>query len=116
MKSPWLYSMLFATILTVPGAAQLSVYIGSAPPRPRHERRGPVPGPGYAWIDGYWAPRGNRYSWVAGRWERPPYQGAHWTHAHYDHHKQGWQLHEGHWDRDEHGRDNDRDHGHDRDH
>jgi WXXGXW repeat (2 copies) len=61
------------------------------------------PAEGYAWVNGHWAPQGGRYQWVAGRWDRPPYQGARWTRARYEHHQQGWQVHEGHWDRDEHG-------------
>ncbi len=102
MKFNRICSLLFAMTLSIPASAQLSVYIGAPPPRLRYEQRGPVPGPGYAWVDGYWTPQGNRYRWVAGRWDRPPYEGAHWNHPHYDHQQQGWQLHEGHWDRDEH--------------
>ena len=34
----------------------------------------------------------------------PPYRGARWTRPRYEHHQQGWQLREGHWDRDEHGK------------
>src|SRR6266446_6180716 len=28
----------------------------------------PYPGPGYSWIDGYWAPNG---AWIAGYWRAP---------------------------------------------
>jgi WXXGXW repeat (2 copies) len=112
MKLNWICGLLFASALTVPAAGQIGVYIGGAPPAYRYEQRGPEPGPGYAWVDGYWAPHGHRYRWVAGRWDRPPYEGAYWNHPHYDHYRQGWQMHEGHWDHENH----DRDHGHDRDH
>ncbi|MGD0792950.1 MAG: YXWGXW repeat-containing protein [Terriglobales bacterium] len=74
MKLNWIYGVLFATVLAIPASAQVSVYLGSAPPPLRYERRGPLPGPGYAWVDGYWAPNGHHYRWVAGRWDRPPYK------------------------------------------
>ena len=37
------------------------------------------PGPGYAWVDGYWGVNGGRYVWVPGRWDHPPYAGAYWV-------------------------------------
>ena len=114
MKLKWIYGVLFAAALTVPASGQIGVYIGGAPPAYRYEQRGPEPGPGYTWIGGYWAPNGHHYRWVAGRWDRPPYEGGTWSHSHYDHTPKGWQLHEGHWDQDDHGREHG--HEHDRDH
>src|ERR1700733_2218654 len=111
MKFNWAGSILLTASLTLAASAQVSVYIRSSPPPLRVEARGSAPGPGYAWEDGYWKPNGRHYQWVSGRWDRPPYQGAQWQHAHYDHQKQGWQLHEGHWDHQ-----NDRDHDHDHNH
>ena len=70
-----------------------------------------MPGEGYLWVDGYWGVNGGRYVWVPGRWDRPPYAGAYWSHPHYDHYREGWRVHEGHWDRDDHG---DRHDDHDR--
>jgi len=96
--------MLFATALTISASAQVGIYIGGAPPPLRYEERSAMPGPGYAWVDGYWSPNGHHYRWVAGRWDRPPYEGAYWNHPHYDHYQQGWQLHEGHWDHENHDR------------
>jgi hypothetical protein len=29
------------------------------------------PGPGYAWVDGYWVPQGGRNVWIQGYWRRP---------------------------------------------
>jgi hypothetical protein len=31
----------------------------------------PCPGPGYAWIDGYWVPEGGRNVWINGYWRAP---------------------------------------------
>jgi hypothetical protein len=39
-------------------------------------------------------------------------QGAYWTHPHYDHYREGWQWHEGHWDRENHDNGHWRDHDH----
>jgi hypothetical protein len=97
VKLNWLLGAAFAVALVVPASAQISVYIRSGPPPIRYEQRTESPGPGYTWVDGYWAPNGRHYQWVSGRWQQPPYEGAHWNHPHYDHYKQGWQLHEGHW-------------------
>ena len=29
------------------------------------------PGPGYVWVDGYWAPQRGRNVWIAGFWQAP---------------------------------------------
>jgi hypothetical protein len=39
----------------------------------------PCPGPGYAWVDGYWVPSGPSYAWHAGYWARPAHAGARWV-------------------------------------
>jgi hypothetical protein len=104
MRLNWILGLLLGVVLNIPASAQISVYVGSAPPRVRYERRGPLPGPGYIWVGGYWAPNGHHYRWVAGGWQRPPYEGARWSNPHYVHQRQGWQLQEGHWDRDDRSR------------
>jgi hypothetical protein len=93
-----------AFAVTVPAFSQVVVQFGrTAPPPIRYERRPPMPGAGYAWVDGYWNWGGGRYVWVPGRWDRPPYAGAYWSHPHYDHYQDGWHMHEGHWDHEDHG-------------
>jgi hypothetical protein len=79
MKMNWVFGALLATALSVPALAGVSLYIQTSPPPLRIETRGAAPGPGYAWVDGYWAPNGQHYRWVAGRWDHPPYEGAYWT-------------------------------------
>ena len=126
MRKSWNSGLLIAGLLgataVAPAVGQIGIVIGRTPPPPlRYERRGPMPGPGYVWEDGFWAWRGGRYVWVPGHWDRAPYAGAYWTHPHYDRYEDGWHYHEGHWDREDHGdhywdnRDRDRDHDHDRD-
>ncbi len=103
MTMKWLCGAVAAIALATPAFAQVHVYIGSAPPPIRYEVRPAMPGAGYAWVDGYWEPYQGRYRWHAGVWQRPPYEGAYWNHPHYDHYQQGWALHEGHWDHENHG-------------
>ncbi|MGO4211575.1 YXWGXW repeat-containing protein [Terriglobus sp. 2YAB30_2] len=105
MKTKWLAAVVFAGALAAPGNAQvgIGVTIGTPPPPLRYEVAPPTPGPDYLWVDGYWSVSGRRYVWVPGHWERRPYAGAYYTHPHYDHYPEGWRLHEGHWDREDHG-------------
>src|SRR5277367_2218109 len=95
LKARWFCSVLAASALAIPAFSQIHVYIGTPPPPLRYEARPPMPGEGYAWVDGYWGDRGGRYVWVPGVWQRPPYAGAYWTHPHYDHYQQGWQVQKG---------------------
>jgi hypothetical protein len=107
--------ILSAIVTAAPAWSQIHVFIGTPPPPIRYEVRPPMPGDGFVWVDGYWGVVGNRYEWVSGRWNRPPYQGAYWSHPHYDHYDRGWQIHEGHWDREDHDHEgHDHDHDHDR--
>jgi hypothetical protein len=39
----------------------------------------PAPGPGYAWVGGYYYPVGPRYVWRAGYWAPRPWAGAYWV-------------------------------------
>ncbi len=116
MKLHWLSAGLLAAAMMVPASAQISVFIGAPPPPLRYEEPPPIPEPGFVWMEGYWAPDGGRYRWMPGRWERPPYPGAYWTHPHYDHYEEGWQMHEGHWDRENHDNGHWQEHGHGHDH
>lgn len=36
------------------------------------------PGPGYAWVEGYWYPFGHSYRWREGYWHRRPYRAERW--------------------------------------
>jgi hypothetical protein len=116
MRLKWMYGALLATAIASPSSGQISVFIGAPPPAIVYEEPGPPPSVGFVWVDGYWAPAGHRYKWVRGHWERPPFEGAYWSHPHYDHYREGWQWHEGHWDREDHDnghwRDHDRGRGH----
>jgi len=112
----WIPAVALVAALAVPAFGQIGIFIGRTPPPLRYEMRPPAPGEGYQWIDGYWGNNGGRYVWVGGRWDRPPYEGAYWSHPHYDRYDRGWQMHEGHWDHEDHGdhhEDHHDDHGRD---
>ena len=110
MRWNWMPGVLLTAAIASPGSAQISVYIGTAPPAIVYEEPGPPPDAGFVWIEGYWRPVGHHYKWVRGHWERPPYEGAYWTHPHYDHYREGWEWHEGYWDHEDHDNDHWREH------
>jgi hypothetical protein len=57
----------------------LNITVDAPPPPPRHEVIvGVRPGPDYIWIDGYWEGTPGHYTWVGGRWDRPPHPHATW--------------------------------------
>jgi hypothetical protein len=47
------------------------------PPPPQAEMVIVRPGPGYAWVGGYYDYYRGRYYWRRGYWGRPPYPGQH---------------------------------------
>lgn len=65
------------------------------PPMPVVAYVPPAPGPGYAWINGYYVPSGPRYSWHAGYWAPRPYAGAYWVAPRY----YGHRYYRGYWRR-----------------
>ena len=122
MRANWKAKLMTAALgaavfstAAVPAFSQIGfgVTIGRTPPPLRYERRPPAPGPDFVWVDGFWRWDEGRYVWVPGRWDRPPFAGAYWSHPHYDHYADGWHYHEGHWDHEDHGDHHDRD-DHDR--
>jgi len=66
MKKAVLVAMLMAGGLFA--APRISVGIGFGAPAPVVVARPACPGPGYSWVDGYYAPDGY---WVVGYWAPP---------------------------------------------
>ena len=64
----------------------------------------PCPGPGYAWVGGYWVPRGGRNVWINGYWRAPYVTG--YYHSYRGHDRDDYRGHDrrGDWghDRDRH--------------
>src|ERR1700745_2700871 len=59
MQWKWMAWALLAVAIASPSSAQISVYIGTPPPAIVYEEPGAPPGPGFAWIEGYWTPAGH---------------------------------------------------------
>jgi hypothetical protein len=57
------------------------------PPAPVVAYAPPAPGPGYAWVGGYYAPVGPRWVWRGGYWARPPYARSYWVAPRYYGHR-----------------------------
>ena len=97
-------ALLTFSLATPAAHAQVSfgVRIGTPPPPLRYEARPVAPGPGYAWVDGFYEPFNGRYRWHPGYWNRAPYEGAYYVHPHWDHYPDGWHQHEGYWAHEDH--------------
>ena len=95
VKKIALAALLALTLLPAASYAQVVIRIG--PPPPIVERRSPPPDRGYVWIDGYHRWEGGAYVWTPGHWDRPPHRGARWVAHRWEHHRDHWELREGHW-------------------
>ncbi len=72
------------------------VYVGSAPPAPKHEAKPPKPSPSAIWVSGHWKWNGHRYVWVPGHWHTRP-GGKSWVSGHWVKKPRGWVWVPGHW-------------------
>ena len=81
-----------------PSGATTSYVVLQAPPAPQAPQAIPAqPSSSHAWIDGYWTWRNNRYEWMAGHWEVPPFAGAKWVAPRTESQSGGIRFYEGHW-------------------
>ena len=61
------------------GGGYYGGYLPPPPPPPAYAYyRPPMPGPGFAWVGGYYYPYGNAYRWQNGYWMRPPQGRGRW--------------------------------------
>jgi len=70
-------------------------YYAAPPPAPVVAYAPPAPGPGYAWVGGYYYPVGPRYVWRGGYWAPRPFVGAYWVGPRY----YGHRYYRGYWRR-----------------
>jgi hypothetical protein len=61
------------------GYAPAYAYMPPPPPPRAYYSRPRMPGPGFVWVDGFWAPHGKKYKWTNGYWVRHPRRGADWV-------------------------------------
>jgi hypothetical protein len=69
----------------------------TAPPPPRAESPGPLPGGGMAWVPGYWAWTGNEFVWDGGRWVPIPVGATTWVPGRWESRSDGYAWVPGRW-------------------
>jgi hypothetical protein len=75
-----------------------SYVVVQAPPAPQAPQAIPErPSTSHVWIDGYWTWRNNRYEWMAGHWEVPPFAGAKWHYPRVQSEGSSFRFYEGYW-------------------
>ncbi|HYL27410.1 MAG TPA: hypothetical protein VEW74_06205 [Candidatus Nitrosotalea sp.] len=79
---------------SIPASAQAYIYVQIAPPAPIYETVPAAPGPGYAWVGGYYRWEGGRYVWVRGHYAH--HAGA-WCAGHWHHGRHGYYWTDGRW-------------------
>lgn len=106
MRSYWRRFRVAASALVLAGALALSAcdhstfYAGvtvGPPPPPIWGPVGLAPGPGFAWMDGYYFWGGSSWMWRGGRWARPPRAGMVWRRPTYRRVSNGWRMQPGRW-------------------
>jgi WXXGXW repeat (2 copies) len=98
MRSKLLAGALLTGAAILAGCGGGGYYASYGPPAPRsYVAVGVAPGPGYVWTNGYWDWRGRNWSWVEGRWMRPPRSRAVWVAPEWRHEGRGYRFHRGHW-------------------
>ncbi|MCU1335320.1 MAG: hypothetical protein JWO19_901 [Bryobacterales bacterium] len=65
-----------------PGYYPGRYYVAAPPPPPPVYYAPPSPGPGFAWVSGYYYPVGRRYEWRPGYWSRRGYREDRWEDRH----------------------------------
>lgn len=91
--------LLVALTFCISGCAGtiIGVRAAIAPPPIQVETYGPVPGPGFTWIGGYWTWGGNSYSWSPGHWEHIPPGRYRWENGRWIHRGRGYYWRDGRW-------------------
>ena len=74
-----------------------AAYVRVPPPPARVEVYGVAPGPGFVWVNGYWAWRGGGYAWAPGYWARPPRPRARWVSGYWSYRHGGYRYRPGCW-------------------
>lgn len=91
--------LLAATSAVAETRVSIGIHVGGGyghyPPPPVYVYQPPCPGPGYAWVPGYWYGAAPRYSWRSGYWAPPRYGGFYSSYGYRDYRAPG-KHHRGH--------------------
>ena len=80
------------------GTVQVAgVLAPKAPPPPREESPGSMPGGGMAWVPGYWVWNGGDYVWDPGRWMPIPAGAKTWVPGRWESRTDGYAWVAGRW-------------------
>jgi hypothetical protein len=81
-----------------PSGAVTSYVVVQAPPAPQAPQAIPAqPSAQHVWLGGYWTWRNDRYEWMAGHWELPPFGGARWENPRVESEAGAFRFYEGRW-------------------
>ena len=69
----------------------------TAPPPPKDEAPGSLPGGGMAWVAGYWVWTGSEFVWDAGRWMPIPVGSTTWEPGRWESRTDGYAWVAGRW-------------------
>jgi hypothetical protein len=85
------------TVVTTRTQPVSTTIVTQAPPTVQTEVLSAQPTSAHKWITGYWTWRDNRYQWMNGRWEVPPYTAATWNAPRWESESGGYRFYEGYW-------------------
>lgn len=75
-----------------------SYVVLQTPPAPQAPQAIPArPSSQHVWVEGFWTWRNNRYEWMAGHWEVPPFAGAKWVNPRVESESGAFRFYEGYW-------------------
>lgn len=97
MKRNLLIAAFILTGTLLSGCGGGGYVMAYGPPAPRYGAVGYAPGPGFVWTEGYWNYTGHDWSWVGGRWQRPPRPHATWVTPEWRHEGGRYRFHRGYW-------------------
>src|ERR1700730_14496783 len=96
-RSLVLGAAIIGTVGTPAISHATSIFVSIGPPVAPVYVRPLLPGPGYYWVEGYWAWGDDGYYWVPGYWTLPPYAGAIWQPGIWGYGGGGWGWTAGFW-------------------
>jgi hypothetical protein len=85
----------FAQAVVEPAEVVSPTYI--AVPPPRQEVITESPGPSYVWIRGRWKRTPDKWTWVSGKWVKPPFSNAYWVPGYWQLRGGKYKWETGHW-------------------